>query len=472
MNPIALELSDAGIRAAAKGLEGLIHLDGKENESPGYSLPEKKVLLVGRRAEGAAFLHPREFNNRFWDQLNTESLQPSTPIARNHAEMAYFHMAWIWEKIKVHGDSLIIAVPGFYENPQLGILLSIARELSIPMEGVVALPLAAASEPCPEKLLLHLDIHLHRIELTFLEQGEQLIQRDTLSLKDRGLFYLQREWIQAISEVFVHTTRYDPLHQAATEQELHNRLPEILKILGNQDVMIVEMREGKHRYQITLARDLLLERAGIVIEEIHGMIQEMVQHHGREDQGVMLQVTDRIARLPGFGTYLAGQENISLITLAPGAGALGALGLWENAPPFEGTRNISFTGSRPWFSLQGTAGRYLRVGVPPTTQDRNPTHILCGETAYPISHDPLHLHTETAPKGPDERISHGPDTPCHCSIHLKEEKVILENHSPSGTYVDRTLVFETAPLYAGQILRLGDSPEKLRFIVCVKGHET
>jgi hypothetical protein len=124
------------------------------------------------------------------------------------------------------------------------------------------------------------------------------------------------------------------------------------------------MREGKHRYQITLARDLLLERAGIVIEEIHGMIQEMVQHHGREDQGVMLQVTDRIARLPGFGTYLAGQENISLITLAPGAGALGALDLWENTPPFEGSRNISFTGSRPWFSLQGTAGRYPSVGAP------------------------------------------------------------------------------------------------------------
>jgi hypothetical protein len=364
MTPIALELSDAGIMAAAKGPGRLIQLDGKESESPGYSLPEKKVLLVGKRAEGAAFLHPLEFNNRFWDRLNTESPQPSTPIARNHAEMAYFHMAWIWEQIKVHGDSLIIAVPGFYENPQLGILLSIARELSIPMKGVVALPLAAASEPSHGKLLLHLDIHLHRIELTFLEQGEKLIQRDTLSLKDRGLFYFQREWIQAISEVFIHTTRYDPLHQAATEQELHNRLPEILRILKTRDVMIVEMKKGKHRYQISLARDLLLERAGVVIEAIHGMIQEMVQHHGRETQGVMLQITDRIARLPGFATYLAGQENISLVTLAPGAGALGALDLWENTPPFEGSRNISFTGSRPWFSLQGTAGRYPSVGAP------------------------------------------------------------------------------------------------------------
>jgi hypothetical protein len=364
MTHIALELSDAGIMAAAKGSEGLIQLDGKEMESPGYSLPEKKVLLVGKRAEGAALLHPLEFNNRFWDQLNTETLKPANPIVRNHAEMAYFHMAWIWDKIKVHGDSLIVAVPGFYENPQLGLLLGIAGELSIPVEGIVSLPVAAASEANHGKLLLHLDIHLHRIELTFLEQGEQLIQKDTLSLKERGLFYLRREWIQAIADVFVHTTRYDPLHQAETEQELYDRLPEILKILGNQDAMVVEMREGGHGYQISLTRDLLLERAGTIVQEIHGMIQEMVQHYGKENQEVMLQVTDRIARLPGFNTYLAGQENISLVTLAPGAGALCALDLWENTPPIKGTRNISFTGSRPWFSLQETAGRHLRVGVP------------------------------------------------------------------------------------------------------------
>ena len=42
MNPIALELCDAGIRAAVKGPGGLIQLDGKESESPGYALPEKK----------------------------------------------------------------------------------------------------------------------------------------------------------------------------------------------------------------------------------------------------------------------------------------------------------------------------------------------------------------------------------------------------------------------------------------------
>ena len=208
------------------------------------------------------------------------------------------------------------------------------------------------------------------------------------------------------------------------------------------------------------------------MQEIHGMITEMVQNHGSEGQGVMLQVTHRIARLPGFAAHLAGAEEDSIITLPPGAGALGALALWENTPPTGAGGNISFTGSRPWLSRQGTAGRYLRVGGTPMAGDRSPTHILCGETAHPISHEPLHLGTEDADEGPAAKITHGSGVASHCSIQRKGESVILENYSPLGTYVDRDLVSETALLSAGQILRLGDSLEELRLIVCLEDHET
>lgn len=472
MNPIALELSDVGIMAAAKGSGGLIPLDGVHNESPGYALPEKKGLLVGKRAEGAAHLHPRESNNRFWDQLSRETLKPARPVARNHAEMAYFHMASIWARIKGKGDGLVIAVPGFYESPQLGLLLGIARELSIPVEGIVALPLAAASEPCPEKLLLHLDIHLHRLELTFLEQDEQLIQRDTLSVKDKGLYSLQREWVQAIADAFVHATRYDPLHQAATEQELYDRLPEILAILGTRESMTVEMMEGRRSYRITLNRDLLLERAATVIEEIRGMIKEMVQDRGKEGQGVMLQVTHRVARIPGFSARLAEPGDESLVALAPGAGALGALVLWENTPSIGDAGGISFTGRRPWLPGRRAPLRHLKVGRQPGVRERIPTHILCGETAFPISDAPLELEPADPVGESGAAISHAPPGAGYCSIQRKGEVVILENHSPSGTYVDDELVFKTTPLSPGQVLRLGDSREELRLIVCLETHET
>jgi hypothetical protein len=62
-----------------------------------------------------------------------------------------------------------------------------------------------------DRALLHLDIHLHRSEATFLEQGERLTQRDSASTGGKGLQYLYSAWIKAIGEAFVRTTRFDPL---------------------------------------------------------------------------------------------------------------------------------------------------------------------------------------------------------------------------------------------------------------------
>ena len=68
MASLGLELSDAWILVAGGEPEKLLPVDGKMFESPGYAVPEKKHLLVGRSAESKAQLLPLQVNNRFWDQ--------------------------------------------------------------------------------------------------------------------------------------------------------------------------------------------------------------------------------------------------------------------------------------------------------------------------------------------------------------------------------------------------------------------
>jgi len=480
MTLLALELSDAGLMAAAADPPGLLPVDGVDRESPGYTLPGKKGLLVGREAEGMSLLFPRKFNSRFWDQLDTEPLKPSPPFARNHAEMAYFHMAFVWERIRDHGDGLLIAVPGFYESTQLGLLLGIARELSIPVQGMVALPVAAASKPSPGDLLLHLDIHLHRLELTLLEQGDQLEQRESVTTGDRGLFFLQREWVQAIADVFVHTTRYDPLHRAESEQELYGRLPEIAAVLQEQDSMILEMKQDSRSYRAQITRELLTQRAAPLVQDMQEMIQEMVQRHAQKGQGIALQVTHRISRVPGLTEVLSETAGGPVTELAPGAGAMGALALWERAPQEGGEGGLSFRATRPWFSER--PGPQIRVAfmgrdVAPAGGPC-PTHLLYGDSAYPISEDPLfitvgnpdvELETGNSPELKDD--SKGASA-SHCSIRRSGQEVILENHSPTGTSVDGHLVFETAILKTGQTIQLGSAKEAVRLIVCVNTHAT
>ena len=95
MSLLGLELSDAGIMVAAKDPVRLIQIDGADRESPGFALPEKPRLLVGRAAESKAHLNPRQFNNHFWDQLNTEPLKQPSPYAQNKAILLFFKLGFL-----------------------------------------------------------------------------------------------------------------------------------------------------------------------------------------------------------------------------------------------------------------------------------------------------------------------------------------------------------------------------------------
>ena len=188
---IGLELNDSGILAAGDSPPGLLDLDGALQESPGFALPQKKGLLVGKTAADQAHLFPRQILNRFWDQLNTEPLeQTGKYFPQNHAEIVYRHLALIWQQLQTRGDQIVMAVPSFYDGEQLGLILGMAQELGMPVRGFLPLSLAAAAPVDPARMLLHLDIHLHRIEVVYLEQGEDLTVRDSATTADKGLLRL------------------------------------------------------------------------------------------------------------------------------------------------------------------------------------------------------------------------------------------------------------------------------------------
>ena len=50
MSLLGLELSDVGILVAGTEPAGLLKVDGNNFESPGFALPEKNRLIVGKSA--------------------------------------------------------------------------------------------------------------------------------------------------------------------------------------------------------------------------------------------------------------------------------------------------------------------------------------------------------------------------------------------------------------------------------------
>jgi hypothetical protein len=466
MSLLGLELSDAGILVAASKPAGLLEIDGNSVESPGFALPKKNRLIVGKAAERKAHLYPRQILNQFWDQLNIEPLDQPSRYAQNHAEIAFAHFAHIWQTVKQHGKEMVIAVPSFYTREHLGFILGITQELGIPVKGFMPLAVAAVPERLPEGLLLHLDLHLHRFEITRLERAEKLSQKDSISSEGNGLSKLHRKWVDAIAEEFVRSTRFDPLHQAASEQELYDRLPGILTQLHRNPGVQFEMTGGSKTYHVTLTRDLFSKKGAPVFEEIRRLMDRFFDRSGSAGAGPVLMLSNRLVRLPGIIDLLAEIEASKIIELQPGAGALGILRF--NSTLFEQqTGNSSpFLTSRP---LPETSSSSHEETRPYPEGQTRPSHILYRNLAYPITEKPLVIGLQRAAdrtgiqiEGQISGVSRK-----HCTVQLQGNEVVLKDYSTYGTFVDENPVNEKTILLLGQTVRVGTPGETLNLIACL-----
>ena len=468
MTLIGLELSDAGIMAAGSTTEKLLQIDGQATESPGFALPKKGGLLVGTAAESKAHLFPRQIIHHFWDHLNTDPLEQSGQSApQSTAEIAYSHLGHIWQHIQKHGNEVIIAVPGFYDRQQLGLILGIANELSIPVKGFVPLALAASAGAHPGKMMLHLDIHLHRLEVTYLNQGQQLTLEDSVTGTEKGLIYLHKQWAEAIAQEFVSSTRFDPFHQAASEQELYHRLPGILYNLQHSPSIAFDMTGGSRTYGITLTREHLARQAESVYTEIRHIIEGMRTQHGAKGSSVVLQLTHRLARLPGCKEFLAGIKDAEIFELEEGAGARGVLEIWHQLAGQSQSGGISFFSSRP-LPHDGSAQAQRR----PIDYSLKayPTHLLYRDIAYQITDKPLTIGCAQDSEQNDVTITGETAGVCpkHFKIELLGGEIILHDMSAQGTFVDEKRVNGSIALKLGQTIRVGTPGEQLHVIACVK----
>ena len=146
--------------------------------SPGIAVLNNDNLLTGEEASKNIKLLPRWTNNRFWSQLNTNALPNSTDQVRHHADIAFAHLEDLWLPVREEVENVILVVPGYYQNNDLGLLLGIARECGMPVQGVVDQSVIAASDLPLRSNVIHLDVHLHSFTLTQVNNGGMLVRKD------------------------------------------------------------------------------------------------------------------------------------------------------------------------------------------------------------------------------------------------------------------------------------------------------
>jgi hypothetical protein len=462
-----MELSDAGILVAGGRPARVLASDQNALASPGYALPRKKEVLTGRAAERLAQLFPQQTLDRFWDQLSTEPLARRAKGIRNQAEVAFVHLKRIWDRVKSFGDSMVIAVPDHYTRSQLGLLLGMAQELDIRVHGFYPISVAAVSGPEPGEMLLYLDIHLHRMELSCLQQTEQLQHVDSITLPGKGLRYWHRQWVEAIAAEFVHTTRFDPLHRAESEQDLYNRLTAIAADLKNRTSARIELPAGETTYRSTISSEQLIRRNTDALNEVCRAIRRMQERRtSAPDTLPTLLVSHRIACLPGVRRSLSENLGMRVKALPEGAAALGAHALWDDSGERQLSPETVFRKSRPWVprTTETAPTDQEQVSMPP------PSHLLNGAVAYPLKQHPLFVTRHGASGQIQILMPSGPFSAgdSHCMILRRGDFFYLEAVGMPGATLNGRPVSGDIPLKPGDRIRLGDDDgETLKIISCL-----
>jgi hypothetical protein len=297
-----------------------------------------------------------------------------------------------------------------------------------------------------------LDLELHQALLTVLEYagGDRGLKRSRYEMAlQHGILAIQQTWMQFIAELFVRRTRFDPLHEAGSEQRLLDQLPEWLNSLAEQDRTIVSMSFGDRLLEVEVERAQLIAAA----EPHYAELQRLVQGARIAGMPIELQVSQRIAALPGLLERLRTLRDCEVQVLPRGAAALGTL---EHESAVRRTPE----------SLALIYQLAIPTASPPTTTTAEfestpaplrPTHVLFQGRAWKISEQPLVVGWSVDPASRTLTLpSASPGiSRAHCTLSRRNGAVVVEDHSTYGSFVNDERVAGRTALTVGDRLRLG-----------------
>lgn len=428
MSIAVFNINDAGIQVSVDG--DLIRT------SPGYAVLDGNNLLTGEEASQNAKLLPRWTNNRFWSQLNVNPLPNGNNQIRHHADLAFAHMEALWQPIAAGVESAVFVVPGYYGNDNLGLLLGMSEEAAIPVRGVVDSSIIQAADLPLRKTVLHLDIHLHSITLTNISNTGTLARRDVKTVIESGIFTLLDRWSNIIADQFIQTTRFDPMHNADTEQQLFNKLPAWIAALGDANAHPIALTAGDTEHSVSISNDSLLKACA----SIYPQIVQAIRNEVPAGETATLLVSHHFTGFPGLKNSLGLINNVEVIDLAE-LKAVGSASVHQGEivvrdGPVQHVLQIS-TGSE-------------QAAVAATPSSVQATHLLWQHQAFAIGNG-IKL-------GDD--LSEGPratDNPA-CTLYRRNQQLVLETHREGAVQLNGIEAANQETVNLGDILTIGGQP--------------
>jgi hypothetical protein len=295
---------------------------GEQRCESGYVQIDDNGLISGDAARADAWLRPQFSYNQHWRQLDQRPLKKNLRWARSHADMAYAQLRQI-----LHGidqPQLVVGVPASLDDSQLALLLGLLKAQSVRVCGIVDNALLSAA---PEHRVV-LELQHHQSVISHLKRADgQLQVASHEQLLDLGALAIQRDVARHISDQLIADTRYDPLHSSASQQALHDALPDWLARLAQQTEYLAELPSPQGLLALRLNRTRLQEILAPRSENLNRALQHHAANH--------LAIAPASELLATFILGLSPDLNDVTITDAADAARRGlALGrAWQRDPP-------------------------------------------------------------------------------------------------------------------------------------------
>ena len=294
-----IELNDRGIKVGDES--GIIV------QSPGFALVVDDKLEVGETAEQQARLQPTNSFNKYWHDLNLEPISHGNKF-RHYADLAYaqlVHLAEVWE---INND-VIFAVPGNFSRQQLAILLGLAQQSPFTTVGVVDSALAATATAAQSEHIVFADIQLHQVVLTKLAVvNDHLVTEGVVQIPGVGSQNFMNLMMQIATDIFIQQCRFNPQHNAESEQQLYNELPKWLLQDVKEKTLQLELKSASAMHTAKLPRATLITSLNEYYKKINEQISVITLSNNAQ-----LLLSKSLAELPAFQASLNQNSNVAIV---------------------------------------------------------------------------------------------------------------------------------------------------------------
>jgi hypothetical protein len=250
------------------------------------------------------------------------------------------------------------------------------------------------------------------------------------------------------------------LHDATTEQQLFDALPELARAAMASGVATAALAAGGERVEVTLTCDQLAHAAQPLWREIARLLHELRP----AGSALTLLVPQAINALPGLREALAQFAGCEIVSL-PAGFAAAATSLLELPPRGAGepVRLLRRLPAAAQPALAAVASREIAGG--PGAAGPAPSHVLFAGRTFALGAEPLVVGRAPA-AAHAIRLAEGLAgvSRRHCTFLRDGAELLLLDHSRFGSFVNGERVAERARVRAGDEVRIGDPGVTLALI--------